>query len=85
MIAFIQELENNLVANLGWPLWALKSIEILVLAVIVVFLVQIFIVEEEALSKTPSKVTVSFRIFQFQYLSVYLIIMLADWLQGTNM
>jgi hypothetical protein len=27
----------------------------------------------------------NFRIFQFKYLSVYFIIMLADWLQGTNM
>lgn len=27
----------------------------------------------------------SFRLFQVQYLTVYLIIMLADWLQGTNM
>lgn len=26
-----------------------------------------------------------FRLFQVQYLTVYLIIMCADWLQGTNM
>lgn len=27
----------------------------------------------------------NFRLFQFQYLTVYFIVMLADWLQGTNM
>jgi MFS family permease len=31
------------------------------------------------------KYTTEFRLFQLQYLGVYLTIMLADWLQGTNM
>ena len=32
-----------------------------------------------------NKYSIDFRIFQLQYLSVYLIVMLPDWLQGTNM
>jgi hypothetical protein len=31
------------------------------------------------------KTSKAFRLFQVQYLTVYLIIMCADWLQGTNM
>jgi L-lactate permease len=34
---------------------------------------------------SSSKMTWAFRWFQLQYLSVYLLTMLADWLQGTNM
>ena len=85
----LEEFERGILSNLGWPLWAMRSIEALVGAVIIVFLIQFVIVQEEkkseALAGGKYFWNSEFRIFQFQYLSVYLIIMLADWLQGTNM
>jgi len=93
--------EAALVSKLGWPFWACRSIEILVVCVIILSLIQI-IVPDSNPSNTSSverndqnhkdpnaKPTVAkmreFRWFQVQYLLVYLVIMLADWLQGTNM
>ena len=75
---------------LGWPKWSLRTIEVLSLAVLSVSLVQFAydsssssIVKQEKGSRL--KPSAEFRWFQLQYLSVYLILMLADWLQGTNM
>jgi Sugar-tranasporters, 12 TM len=85
-----RELEARLVTALGWPEWSLRTIEVLSLAVLGVSLVQY---AWDSSSSTPIKVaagksskpSAEFRWFQLQYLSVYLILMLADWLQGTNM
>ena len=85
-----REHEARLVTALGWPEWSLRTIEVLSLAVLGVSLVQY---AWDSSSSTPLKVaagksskpSAEFRWFQLQYLSVYLILMLADWLQGTNM
>jgi len=88
--------EREFITSLGYKssyLWALRTIEALTLVIALVAGAQ-FVAEG---SKPPStvdtsgkqkkgrKVTINFRLFQAQYLSVYLVVMLADWLQGTNM
>lgn len=85
-----RRLEAELVAALGWPEWSLRTIEVLSLAVLTVSLVQYTSDYRTSTSTKLSKGNVvkpstEFRWFQLQYLSVYLILMLADWLQGTNM
>ena len=83
--------ELSLTNRLGWPNWSLRTIACLSAAVLAIASVQ-FVVDatssptskEETRLRT-GKVTAEFRWFQLQYLSAYLIIMLADWLQGTNM
>jgi Sugar-tranasporters, 12 TM len=85
--------EDKLVTSLGWPRWSLRTIALLSVAVLIVGSIQLaldFASEASGSGKSnkdSSTVHVSskFRWFQFQYLSVYLTIMLADWLQGTNM
>lgn len=73
-----------------WPIWSLYSIGTLTALVLILMLYQ-FLTDNTASkvdnkSKDNSKVDMfSFRVFQLQYLSVYLTVMLADWLQGTNM
>lgn len=85
-----RQLEAQLVAALGWPEWSLRTIEVLSLAVLSVSLVQYAYdsssnsVVKQELGKVV-RPSAEFRWFQLQYLSVYLILMLADWLQGTNM
>ncbi len=73
-----------------WPDWALRTIIILLGLIVVVNVLQ-FIVEFLSRGRSNKiadgtlvqpKPTKDFRIFQLQYLSVFLIIMLADWLQG---
>lgn len=56
-------------------------------AVVVAFLLQLASSGSwsSAGSRSHPKATSEFRWFQAQYLSVYLTVMLADWLQGTNM
>ena len=107
--------EGQLAASRNWPLWAMRSIEILsLLSLLAVRL------SWSSSSSKPEKGedetddvggtssrkkgkggnnklqvsessievvrnSVSFRMFQLQYLSVYLIVMLADWLQGPTM
>jgi hypothetical protein len=94
-IALLQEIEAKLIERLGWPAWSLRTIEALTVAVLVASVLQ-YVSEATATgSKSERQATAAstksprpsmkFRWFQFQYLSVYLIIMLADWLQGTNM
>jgi MFS transporter, MFS domain-containing protein family, molybdate-anion transporter len=92
VVSLLQSTESSLVQHLNWPHWALRTIA--ALFAVVIFL---FILEYIASSPQPkvsshskngaqsAKVTSSFRWFQVQYISVYLIVMLADWLQGTNM
>jgi MFS transporter, MFS domain-containing protein family, molybdate-anion transporter len=41
--------------------------------------------QDHSRRKIEEKKLAKFRLFQIQYLSVYFIVMLADWLQGTNM
>ena len=90
LMEIARRLEAELVAALGWPEWSLRTIEVLSLAVITVSLVQYTSDYTTSNSTKLSKGDVvkpstEFRWFQLQYLSVYLILMLADWLQGTNM
>jgi hypothetical protein len=73
---------------LGWPAWALSIIAVLSLIIAALSIVQTISassVAVDAKHAKSSKKTTEFRWFQLQYLGVYLIIMLADWLQGTNM
>lgn len=77
-------MENLLSSALQWPEWALKTVVLLTGIIVVIFIIQFFVVSSVEAVSAPKK-SVEFRWFQFQYLSVFLIIMLADWLQGTNM
>ncbi len=88
--------EALLIDRLGWPVWSCRSIEILSLIISLLFILQLFVSTDSSadssdqrhktdLAKTPKNKISEFRWFQLQYLVVYLIIMLADWLQGTNM
>ncbi|RYH13229.1 hypothetical protein EON65_36180 [archaeon] len=91
------QLEVLVVTRLGWPSWTLRLIAGLsVLVTITGLLEQILesrkLNKDSKSSKTKSGKHVhgsqrnkGFRWLQFHYLSVYLITMLADWLQGTNM
>jgi len=65
----------------GWPLWAVSSLGVLIFLCL---LVQCSVVSETSTSGRPQK-TAAFKSFQNNYLFVYLVIFLADWLQGTNM
>lgn len=88
MMDTILSLESRLVALLGWPEWALRIISALSVLVGLTSLFQAIVVRESNDDKrdgSTKAMTVEFRLFQFQYLGVYLTIMLADWLQGTNM
>ncbi len=83
-------LENVLIGRLGWPSWALRTIATLTILVSLTGVLQL-LVDVPSTSDTNSngtkhkQITWEFRLFQLQYLTVFLIIMLADWLQGTNM
>ena len=83
-------LSNKLVLA-GWPEVYLRVALTLIIAILVIVLVQkVFDSSTKNGSSSNTndnniKIKKGFRFFQFQYLSVYLIIMLADWLQGTNM
>ena len=78
--------ELDLVNHLGWPLWACRSIEILVVIAVILSLLQVSREHPKSDDKiVDPKLMTEFRWFQAQYLIVFLIIMLADWLQGTNM
>lgn len=81
------QFEANLVASLGWPQWSLRTIAVLGFAVVCVSLFQFVWDTSSSTTEKGNKIKPSseFRWFQLQYLSVYLTLMLADWLQGTNM
>jgi Sugar-tranasporters, 12 TM len=75
--------------------WACRTVEGLVAIVAVISTLQLVLGNSDnsdsqsSSSKSSSdksaRPTTEFRWFQLQYLSVYLVIMMADWLQGTNM
>jgi hypothetical protein len=77
---------NNLVelANyLSWPLWAMETIFILTIIIVIISLMQNLLIDKESIKNIT--IPTEFRIFQIQYFLVFFVIMLADWLQGTNM
>lgn len=81
------KLEENLVQILQWPSWAIRLNGGLIALVATVWMLQ-QLVSSQSSTKSDglhSRPTWAFRRFQLQYLSVYLITMLADWLQGTHM
>ena len=87
------EVQQLITERFGWPSWAVNLIGSLLLLVLMATFLQQYVAAREFDVKsthnrnntTTTKVSISFRIFQLKYLSVYLITMLADWLQGTNM
>lgn len=72
-----------------WPAWALNTFIGLATFTVAVWLVQRHRDKEkhehEVDSKPHGEQEPAFRAFQREYLTVYAIIMLADWFQGTNM
>lgn len=87
MIDHVTQLEDIISTSLGWPVWALRTLAILSSLLVLLTGLQVFVVPSptDHGTKATIKIPPKFRSFQLQYLSVYLIIMLADWLQGTNM
>lgn len=89
MIDALVSFEQNIVDALGWPPWALRSIEVLSLIVLALAVIEYGVTAvsrtDHKTSKQETKRNASFHFFQLQYLSVYFTVMLADWLQGTNM
>ena len=88
--SLFQSMEDSVVLSLGWPLWALRSVAVLCLLILLLFAVELILgrsdrQQKEQPTALQTSTANSFRLFQLQYLSVYLCIMLADWLQGTNM
>lgn len=94
LFSAIMKREADFIDSLGYKAsytWALRTIEILSLLIVLVATIQ-YLVDSSTKSvikngdkKESKSVTLNFRLFQAQYLSVYLVVMLADWLQGTNM
>ena len=83
---FFLQVEAFLVERLSWPLWALRTIESLLGLIVFVSGIETLLGFGGAAESTKiSKPTREFRMFQLQYLWVYFLTMLADWLQGTNM
>lgn len=88
----ILDIERNIVEYLGWPLWSCRSIELLSLIFGVLSLIQLLVgslnhdkTATFESTKINHNINAKFRIFQGEYLIVFLTVMLADWLQGTNM
>jgi hypothetical protein len=79
--------ESALIEKLSWPAWALRTVELLFAILVLLFVIEfLFLSSPNGVEKLGTqKISAAFRWFQLQYISVYLIIMLADWLQGTNM
>lgn len=85
----------NTAVFFDWPTWVAKTVIILTCGISVISFLQlnslisafmtVFTVSPNAEPCMKQNTSISFRWFQVQYLTVYLLIMLADWLQGTNM
>lgn len=93
VISWFLNVEKYLLTKVSWPSWALRAILILSYIVAILGIVDLTVGNNSdngdksspADSNNKKKVSTQFRNFQFQYLLVYILIMLADWLQGTNM
>ena len=75
--------------KLHWPIWALQAVALLSIAALSLIIIQSFVLyanskSDNQLQRKASK-TAKFRKFQLHYLIVFFVVMLADWLQGTNM
>ncbi len=95
----VQDLEARVVTSTGWPAYLVRTIWILFVLLGAVSGLQVIFDKGVAAGPAESsrtsrrrdggkgreKDSASFFWFQMQYLSVYLIVMLADWLQGPNM
>jgi MFS family permease len=92
LLTMLLSMAATLSSWLGWPLWTLYTLVALVCSVMLLSLVSRAVgisaaaAAEKAdpgyaAAKTPS----GFVAFQRKYLAVYLVVMLADWMQGTNM
>ena len=86
MDVYYAKLELAIGQHFGWPSFITRTIFALTGAILVVGAFQIDQLRQlnKALSATKES-SWKFRQFQLSYLVVYLVIMLADWLQGTNM
>ena len=86
MIFQAQVFISQLATRLSWPIWALESIMVLLVIITIVGFLQNFVFYEKKSSKGDHvAIPKGFRMFQLTYLTPFLVIMLADWLQGTNM
>ncbi len=75
--------------KLHWPIWTLQTVALLSLVALCLFTIQTIVIyvnsnRDKELKRTDGK-TWKFRKFQLHYLVVFFFVMLADWLQGTNM
>lgn len=92
---WILDLESKIVGKIGWPDWALRTVFCLLALIVFINIFQTLVNailkryrkkrSKDSSLEANSSTSFEFRMFQLQYLSVYLVIMLADWLQGTNM
>ena len=94
VLKYVQQLESDAIAWLNWPKWAMRTVEVLSSLIGMISLLQYLLSSKEKKSTKQlqmessdesKKNTREFFLFQVQYLSVYLTIMCADWLQGTHM
>ena len=95
MEVFYLPFEQIIAVTFDWPIWITRTIIILCTILSIIGISQIsqifsylsMILTEGLFSNTSKHEQNSwkFRRFQLSYLTVYLLIMLADWLQGTNM
>lgn len=79
----------SVLLNADWPEWALDMLVATgtLLAITLIF-TRIFYNDKQksnSLSEGNASKIEEFRSFRFQYMSVYLVVMLADWMQGTHM
>jgi hypothetical protein len=87
---YYENFEFFLTTRLGWPAWALRTNAVLIFLLVLASAAQYLLTltastDYATLTSTQKNASHGFRLFQVKYLTVYLIIMLADWLQGTNM
>jgi len=99
LLKYALQQETQLLHKMEWPQWALRAIVWLGSILLILTLLQTLVhpclprgindrrprKTDEGYITTGEETKTSFRWFQVQYLSVYLIVMLADWLQGPNM
>ena len=76
---------NYLHSITGWPLWAIETLGALSLILVAISYLEYILFSSKVTASTIIQSSKSFRLFQIQYLTVFLITMLADWLQGTHM